>query len=60
MVDGRVVERPRGGHRFLKLKLWLSWWNVLTGERAGPLGEKWRPLVRKVKEWYVESRHLQG
>jgi hypothetical protein len=23
-----------------------------------PLGEKWRPLVGKVGEWYVESRYL--
>jgi hypothetical protein len=26
----------------------------------GPLGEKWRPLVGKVGEWYMKSRHLQG
>jgi hypothetical protein len=25
-----------------------------------PLSEKWRQLVRKVGEWYVASRHLQG
>jgi hypothetical protein len=25
-----------------------------------PLGGKWRPLVGKVREWYVESWHLQG
>jgi hypothetical protein len=27
---------------------------------VGPLGGKWRQLVGKVGEWYVESRHLQG
>jgi hypothetical protein len=26
----------------------------------GPLGGKWRPLVGKVGEWYVENWHLQG
>jgi hypothetical protein len=26
----------------------------------GPLGEKWRPPVGKVREWYVVSQHLQG
>jgi hypothetical protein len=25
-----------------------------------PLGGKWRPSVGKVREWYVESRHLQS
>jgi hypothetical protein len=33
---------------------------VLTGDRVGPLGEKWRSSVGKVREWYVESWHLQG
>jgi hypothetical protein len=33
---------------------WITW------GRAGPLGGKWRPLVEKVWEWYVESWHLQG
>jgi hypothetical protein len=46
---------------FLKLRLWiilvvLGW----TGDRAGPLGEKWRQLVGKVGEWCVENRHLHG
>jgi hypothetical protein len=27
---------------------------------VGPLGGKWRPLVGKVGEWYVESWHFQG
>jgi hypothetical protein len=27
---------------------------------VGPLGEKWRPLVGNLEEWYVESRHLQS
>jgi hypothetical protein len=37
-VDGRVVGRPRGSHRFMKLKLglfdrlWLNW------RLGGPLG----------------------
>jgi hypothetical protein len=26
----------------------------------GPLGGKWKLLVGKVGEWFVESRHLQG
>jgi hypothetical protein len=26
-----------------------------NGDRAGPLGEKWRPLVEKVGECDVES-----
>jgi hypothetical protein len=28
-VDGRVVERSLGGHRFLKLKLCLNWSNMI-------------------------------
>jgi hypothetical protein len=32
----------------------------LIGDRAGPLGRKWRPLVGKIGEWYVKSRYLQG
>jgi hypothetical protein len=32
---------------------WLNW------RSAGPLDGRWRPLVDKVGEWYVESRHLQ-
>jgi hypothetical protein len=32
----------------------------LTEDWAGALAEKWRPLVGKVGEWYVNSRHLQG
>jgi hypothetical protein len=27
---------------------------------VGPIGGKGRPSVGKVREWYVESRHLQG
>jgi hypothetical protein len=27
---------------------------------VGPLGGKGRQLVGKVREWYVESRHVQG
>jgi hypothetical protein len=33
---------------------------LITWDQAGPLDEKWRPLVRKVGEWYVASWHLQG
>jgi hypothetical protein len=31
---------------------WLNWRSV------GPLGGRWRPLVDKVEEWYVETWHL--
>jgi hypothetical protein len=31
----------------------------LINQRSGG-AEKWRPSVGKVREWYVESRHLQG
>jgi hypothetical protein len=31
----------------------------LTGDRAGPLGEKWRLSVGNVKEWYVKRQYLQ-
>jgi hypothetical protein len=31
---------------------------LITLDRAGHLGEKWRPSVEKVGEWYVASRHL--
>jgi hypothetical protein len=61
MVDGRVVERPRGGHRFCKnltpwslAKIWLQW------RPGGATRGKGRQLVGKVGEWYVASRHLQG
>jgi hypothetical protein len=27
---------------------------------VGPLGGKWRPSAGKVREWYAQSRHLQG
>jgi hypothetical protein len=33
---------------------------LITWDWVGPLGGKWRLLVEKVGEWYVESRHLQG
>jgi hypothetical protein len=48
MIDGRVVERPRGDHRVLKLNFgissrkWLNWrpgealrWKVETVSREG-------------------------
>jgi hypothetical protein len=31
----------------------------LTGDQVGPLGGKWRPLVGKVREWYVENGTLK-
>jgi hypothetical protein len=56
-----VVGRPHGGHRFLKLKLWIiSVALGQTGDQAEPLGGTWRQLDEKVGEWYAESRHLQG
>jgi hypothetical protein len=52
MVDGRVVERPRGGHRFFKtqnfglvVKTWLNW------RPSGATRGKGRQLVGKVGEW---------
>jgi hypothetical protein len=39
-VDGQVVGRSRGGHRFLKPKLWLSWWNIINWRPGGTL--KWK------------------
>jgi hypothetical protein len=52
MVDGRVVERPRGGHRFFKtqnfglvVKTWLKW------RPGGATRGKGRQLVGKVEEW---------
>jgi hypothetical protein len=44
---------------FLKLKFWIILVALgQTGDRTEPLDEKWRQLVGKVGEWYVESRHL--
>jgi hypothetical protein len=61
MVDSRVVKRPHDDHRFIKLntfglvvKTWLNW------RPDGATRGKGRQLVGKVREWYVESRHLQG
>jgi hypothetical protein len=52
MVDGRVVERPCGGHRFFKtqnfglvVKTWLNW------RPGGATRGKGRQLVGKVGEW---------
>jgi hypothetical protein len=52
MVDGRVVERPRGGHGFFKTQYvglitetWLKW------RPGGATRGKWRQLVGKVGEW---------
>jgi hypothetical protein len=60
MVDGRVVERPHGDHRFLNLNFGILGRFWLNGRPPGPLGRKWRPSFGKVREWYVESQHLQG
>jgi hypothetical protein len=61
MVDDRVVGRPLGGHRFRKLYTLFQWIEPgQTGDWVGPLGEKWRSMVGKVREWYVKSWHLQG
>jgi hypothetical protein len=52
MVDGRVVERPRGDHRFFKTQhfglIVVSW---LNGDRTGPgkgetTGQEGRVVVR--------------
>jgi hypothetical protein len=52
MVDGRVVERPRGGHRFFKTqnfglvdKIWLNW------RPSEAIRRKQRQVVGKVGEW---------
>jgi hypothetical protein len=52
MVDGRVVERPRGSHRFFKIQnfgliagAWLKW------RPGGAIRGKWGQLVGKVGEW---------
>jgi hypothetical protein len=44
-----------GPYTLFYWKLMLPW---LIGDRAGPLGGKWRSSVGKVGEWYVESRYL--
>jgi hypothetical protein len=46
MVDDRVVERSRDGHRFLKLKLLFYWSNLVN----------WRP--DEILMWKVEDRRL--
>jgi hypothetical protein len=55
-IDDRVVERPRGGHRFFKaqnfslvVKAWLNW------RLGGTLSEKWRQLVGKIREWVCDK-----
>jgi hypothetical protein len=52
MVDGRVVERPCGGHRFFKTQYfglitgtWLKW------RPGGALRGMWRQQAGKVGEW---------
>jgi hypothetical protein len=43
----------------VKLNLWFSWWILIKLETGrGPVGEKGRPSVGKVREWYVESWRL--
>jgi hypothetical protein len=61
MVDGWVVERPRGGHRFFKTQhfgLVVKTW--LNGDRAGPLGERGDSWLGRSGSGYVVNRHLQG
>jgi hypothetical protein len=48
MVDGRVVGRPRGGNRFLKLNFGLS----------GRFWLNWRP--DGVLRWKVETVEWEG
>jgi hypothetical protein len=48
MVDGRVVERPCGGHRFLKLEPW-NLWQVLDNLRLGG-----------TLKWEVETAGWEG
>jgi hypothetical protein len=50
-IGGRVVERPRGGHSSLKLKLWLMAGTWLKWRPGGATREKGRQLVGKVGEW---------
>jgi hypothetical protein len=45
-VDGRVVGRPCGSHRFFNFELWLSWWNLVN----------WRP--DGALRWKVEDHRL--
>jgi hypothetical protein len=56
MVDGRVVERPRGGHRFSKIqncglssRAWLNW------RPGGATREKGRWLIGKIEEWVCDE-----
>jgi hypothetical protein len=44
----------------LNSTLWFNWWNLVKLETGRALREKWRQLVGKVDEWYMESWHLQG
>jgi hypothetical protein len=46
-----VVERPRGGHRLFKLKLWLMAGTWLKWRPGGATRGKGRQLVGKVGEW---------
>jgi hypothetical protein len=43
----------------LNLNLDLIDGSLLNWRQGRPLGGKWRPLARKVGEWFVESQHLQ-
>jgi hypothetical protein len=52
------LEDHMAGIGSLKLEPWNHGGIGLTGDRAGPLGEKRRPLVVKVEECDVESRHI--
>jgi hypothetical protein len=44
MVDGRVVEIPRGGHRFFKTQLWLIGALWLNWRPGGTLRSKWETV----------------
>jgi hypothetical protein len=57
MADWSEDHMPAIGHVNLTLVRWVY---GSTGDRAGSLGGKWRPPVGKVREWYVESWHIQG
>jgi hypothetical protein len=43
-----VVRRPRGGHRFLKLKFWFSWWKLVKLETGW--GLRWKAEDRQLRK----------
>jgi hypothetical protein len=40
---------------YLNMKLWSNWWIMDDLRPVGPVGEKGRSSVGKVREWYMES-----